>query len=103
MHAGASGIVYVNRVKYGEVGSAVRLSVVPVRRAVEDVECRTFIRETDVPFHSVRGTSATLRFVSLMYGVAGLPMVEYHVCTRSSHNVIMTGPVGSHLRISQTA
>ena len=38
MHAGASGIVYVNRVKYGEVGSAVQLSVVPVRRAVEDVE-----------------------------------------------------------------
>jgi len=38
MHAGASGVVYVNRVKYGEVGSAVLLSDVPVRRAVEDVE-----------------------------------------------------------------
>ena len=38
MHAGASGIVYVNRVKYGEVGSAVLLSAVPVRRAVEYVE-----------------------------------------------------------------
>ncbi len=38
MRAGDSGIVYVNRVKYGEVGSAVRLSAVPVRRAVEDVE-----------------------------------------------------------------
>ena len=38
MHAGASGVVYVNRVKYGEVGSAVLLNAVPVRRAVEDVE-----------------------------------------------------------------
>ena len=38
MHAGDSGIVYVNRVKYGDVGSAVRLSAVPVQRAVEDVE-----------------------------------------------------------------
>ena len=38
MHAGASGIVYVNRVEYGEVGSAARLSVVPGRRAVNDVE-----------------------------------------------------------------
>ena len=38
MHAGASGIVYVNCVKYGEVGSAVRLSVVPAARDVGDVE-----------------------------------------------------------------
>ena len=38
MHAGASGIVYVHRVKYGEVGSAVRLSVVPAARDVGDVE-----------------------------------------------------------------
>ena len=38
MHAGASGIVYVNRVKYGEIGSAVRVSAVPVARDVEDVE-----------------------------------------------------------------
>ena len=93
MHAGASGIAYVIRVKYGEVGSAVRLSAVPGRRAVEDVGWRTLIRESVGPFHSVRRSSATLRFVSLMYGVAGLPMVEYHVCTTSSHKVMRTGPV----------
>ena len=102
MHAGASGIVYVNRVKYGEVGSAVLLRAVPVRSVVEGVECRTRIRVRDVPFHSVRGTSATLRFVNLMYGVAGLPMVAYHVCTRSSHKVMMTGPVLSVRRRAQT-
>ena len=38
MHAGASGVVNVNRVKYGEVGSAVRLSAVPAARDVEDVK-----------------------------------------------------------------
>ena len=38
MHAGDAGFVYVNRLKYGEIGSAVRLSAVPGRRAVEDVE-----------------------------------------------------------------
>ena len=56
----------------------------------------------DVPFHSVRKSSVNLRFVSLMYGVAGLPMVAYHVCTRSSHKVMMTGPVLSVMRMSQT-
>ena len=55
-----------------------------------------------MPFHSVRGTSATLRFVSLMCGVLRLPMVEYHVCTISSHKVMMTGPVLSIKRRSQT-
>ena len=37
-----------------------------------------------------------------MYGVAGLPMVEYHVCTRSPYKVMMTGPVLSVMRMSQT-
>ena len=55
-----------------------------------------------MPFHSVRGTSATLRFVSLMYGVLGLPMVEYHVCTSSSHKVMRIGPVLSIKRRSHT-
>ena len=55
-----------------------------------------------MPFNSVRGSSATLRFVSLMYGVLGLPMVEYHVCTSSSHKVMRIGPVLSIKRRSQT-
>ena len=38
MHAGASGIVNVDRVKYGEVGSAILLRVVPDRSVVEVVE-----------------------------------------------------------------
>ena len=92
----------MNRVKYGEVGSAILLRAVPDRSAVEGVECSTRIRVRHVPFHSVRESSATLRFVSLMYGVAGLPMAAYHVCTRSSHKVMMTGPVLSVMRMSQT-
>ena len=102
MHAGASGVVYAQRVMNGEVGVAILHRLVPERSAVEGVECRTRIRERHAPFRSARESSATLRLVSWMYGAAGLFRVEYHVCTTSPYNVTRTGPVLSVKRTSQT-
>ena len=102
MHAGASGVVYAQRVMNGEVGVAILHRLVPERSAVVSAECRTRIRERHVPFHSVRESSATLRLVSWMYGAEVMFRVEYHVCTISPHNVTRTGPVLSVRRTSQT-
>ena len=87
---------------HGEVGAAILHRLVPDRNAVEAVECRTRIRERHVPFHSVRGSSATLRLVSWMYGAARLFRVDYHVYTKYPHKVTRTGPVLSVKRTSQT-
>ena len=64
MHAGAWGGVYIELIMYGEVGSAILHRLVPDRNALDAVEWSTLIREWHAPFHSVRESSATLRFVS---------------------------------------